>query len=82
MQELRGALYEPEAWLVWNLDRPTRYCTVISKTWFEARAKGAALLHCSRTDAKLKSDLPLDACCANERRSIDGGCLNCGDPSL
>ena len=60
MQELKGALYEPEAWLVWNLDKPTRYCTIISKTWFEARAKGATRLHCSRTDARLKADKPLE----------------------
>lgn len=24
----------------------------------------------------------LDACCPNENRSMDGGCLSCGDPSL
>lgn len=25
---------------------------------------------------------PPGACCSNERRSMDGGCTNCGDPSL
>lgn len=23
-----------------------------------------------------------DSCCANEKRSMNGGCLNCGDPCL
>lgn len=25
---------------------------------------------------------PVDPCCDNEKRSMDGGCTNCGDPSL
>lgn len=27
-------------------------------------------------------DVPEGACCDNEKRSMEGGCLNCGDPCL
>jgi hypothetical protein len=31
----------------------------------------------------IKTDsLPLETCCENENRSMQGGCLNCGDPCL
>ena len=34
------------------------------------------------TDSDASSDIPTVACCANERRNMNGGCDNCGAPCL
>ena len=31
---------------------------------------------------KIEKEKPIDSCCENEERDINGGCINCGDPCI
>jgi hypothetical protein len=53
-QELSAPPGEVVKWKVWNLNRPAQYCTVEARTWFKARAIGAARMHTDKADAVLK----------------------------
>jgi hypothetical protein len=60
LKNLKSPPPNPEPWIVWDLERPMRYCTVVSRTWIKACTDGMVRLHCERVDAILESDEPLE----------------------
>lgn len=72
---LRG--YRPDLPVVWDH---------FAEDQWAIREKRRFDEHVREEKAKAAKQNPLKevrwSCCANERRTMDGGCANCGDPSL
>jgi len=50
----------PEPWIVWDVARPTNFCTVTARTWMSACIEGRLRLDCEKVDAGLESEKPME----------------------
>jgi hypothetical protein len=60
MKELKSPPSNPEPWIVWDVARPSNFCTVISQTWIKACELGRLRLGCDKVEAGLESEKPLE----------------------